>query len=297
MAETNIDYRDPRALVRTAWLAAHLTDPGLRIFDCTTYLKPAKPGSDLPYDIVSGRADYDKGHIPGAGFLDIQGELSDNSTRLRFMTPSADEFAVAMSRHGVGDGTRVILYSAGGIMWATRMWWMLRAFGFDNVAVLDGGWEKWQAEGRAVSTEACAYPPAAFVARPRPGMIVGKERVLAALREPGTVIVNALPPDLHAGKAPSRYGRPGRVPGSVNVPAGTLLDGKTKAFVPLTEAQARFAAAGIEKSKNVICYCGGGISATVDLFMLYQPGHDHITLYDASMGEWAKDQSLPIETD
>jgi thiosulfate/3-mercaptopyruvate sulfurtransferase len=297
MANENIEYRDPEALVQTDWLEAHLGDPRLRIFDCTTHLKPPEPGSDMPYLVVSGRPEYDAGHIPGAGFLDIQGELSDNTTKLRFTMPSADHFAAAMSRHGVGEGARVVLYSAGSIMWATRVWWMLRAFGFDHAAVLDGGWDKWRAEGRPVSTEPCKYSPAVFVSRPRPGMVVGKQQVSAALGNPATVIVNALPPDLHAGKTPSRYGRPGRVPGSVNVPAGTLLDSKTKAFVPLAQARARFDASGIEKSKDVICYCGGGISATVDLFLLYQLGHDRITLYDGSMGEWAKDQSLPIETD
>ena len=297
MADEAIKYREPEALMQTDWLAAHLGDPDLRIFDCTTYLKPAEPGSDLPYLIVSGRADYDAGHIPGAGFLDIQGELSDNTTRLRFAMPSADHFAAAMSRHGVGAATRVVLYSAGNIMWATRVWWMLRAFGFDRAAVLDGGWDKWRAEGRPVSTEPCAYQAAKFIARPRPEMVVGSRQVLAALGDSGTVIVNALPPDLHSGKSPSRYGRPGRVPGSANLPAGTLLDSNTKAFVPLAQARAKFDAVGAEKSTNVICYCGGGISATVDLFMLYQLGHDRITLYDGSMGEWAKDPALPIETD
>jgi thiosulfate/3-mercaptopyruvate sulfurtransferase len=174
---------------------------------------------------------------------------------------------------------------------------MLRAFGFDNAAVLDGGWEKWQAEGRPVSTAPCAYPPAKFVARPRPELFVGKEQVRAALADTGTVIVNALPPELHRGAGPSRYGRPGRVPGSVNVPAGRLLDRNTKTFVPLADAGVKFSAAGVESSKNVICYCGGGISATVDLFLLYQLGYKNLTLYDGSMGEWAKDNSLPIETD
>ncbi|SRR5579875_275865 len=297
MANEHIEYRDPKSIVQTDWLQAHLGDPNLRIFDCTTHLKPAEQGSDLPYLIVSGKADYDAGHIPGAGFLDIQGELSDNSTRLRFMMPSADHFAAAMSRHGVGETSRVVLYSAGSIMWATRVWWMLRAFGFDDAAVLDGGWDKWKAEGRPVATEPCKYPPAKFISRARPGMVVAKDQVLAELKNPATVIVNALPPDLHSGKTPSRYGRPGRVPGNVNVPAGTLLDPKTKAFVPPTQARARFDAAGIEKSKAVICYCGGGISATIDLFLLYQLGHDRLTLYDGSMGEWAKDESLPIEKD
>jgi thiosulfate/3-mercaptopyruvate sulfurtransferase len=297
MTEKTIAYHDPGALVQTDWLEAHCGDPDLRIFDCTTHLQRAEPGSEFPYLIVSGKADYDAGHIPGAGFLDIQGELSDNTTKLRFMAPSAGEFAAAMSRHGVGEGTRVVLYSAGNIMWATRVWWMLRALGFDNAAVLDGGWEKWRAEGRPVSTASCAYPKAEFIPRPRSGMFVGKEQVRAMLGDSGTVIVNALSPDLHAGKKPSRYGRPGRVPGSVNVPAATLLDSETKAFVPLDDASTKFEANGVAKSKNVVCYCGGGISATVDLFMLYQLGYKNLTLYDGSMGEWAKDESLPIETD
>jgi thiosulfate/3-mercaptopyruvate sulfurtransferase len=297
MPEDTIAYRDPNALVQTDWLAAHCADTKLRIFDCTTHLQPAEPGTDSPYRIVSGMADYDAGHIPGAGFLDIQGELSDNTTKLRFMLPSPDQFAAIIPRHGVGEGARVVLYSAGNIMWATRVWWMLRAFGFDNAAVLDGGWEKWRAEGRPVSTESCAYPAAKFIARPRPELFVGKERVRAVLGDSRTVIVNALSPDLHSGKGPSRYGRPGRVPGSVNVPAATLLDSRTKAFVPLADARTKFDATGVEKSKNVICYCGGGISATVDLFMLYQLGYQDLTLYDGSMGEWARDDSLPIETD
>ncbi len=297
MAENTIAYHDPNALVQTDWLEAHRSDANLRIFDCTTHLLPAQADTDAPYRIVSGKADYDAAHIAGAGFIDLQGELSDNTTKLRFMLPSAGQFAAVMSRCGVGEGTRVVLYSADGIMWATRVWWMLRAFGFDNAAILDGGWEKWHAEGRPVSTEPCAYPPATFVARPRPGLFVGKEQVRAALADTNTVIVNALPSELHRGTSPSRYGRPRRIPGSVNVPAGKLLDRNTKAFVPLADASTKFSAAGVETSKNVICYCGGGISATVDLFVLYQLGYEHLTLYDGSMGEWARDGSLPIETD
>jgi thiosulfate/3-mercaptopyruvate sulfurtransferase len=146
MAENTIRYHDPEALVQTDWLEAHRGDANLRIFDCTTHLLPAEADTGAPYRIVSGKAEYDAAHIPGAGFVDLQGELSDNTTKLRFMLPSAEQFAAVMSRCGVGEGTRVVLYSADGIMWATRVWWVLRAFGFDNAAVLDGGWEKWQAE-------------------------------------------------------------------------------------------------------------------------------------------------------
>lgn len=253
------EYRDPNAVVETAWLEEHLEDATLRIFDCTTHLKPAKPGSDLPYDIVSGKADYDAAHILGAGFLDLQEELSNNATSFRFMLPSAEQFAAAMSHHGVSDAHRVILYSAGGIMWATRVWWMLRAFGFDHVAVLNGGWEKWRAEGRPISTAPSSYPVATFTPRPRSGLFVDKDYVRARLGDGKTVMINALPTELHAGKTPSRYVRPGRVPGSVNVPAGELLDRETKTFVSLPDANDKFATAGVNPDKEVICYCGGDL--------------------------------------
>ena len=297
MAEQSLAYHDPDALVSTEWLAAHLNDPNLRIFDCTTHLRPAQPGTNAPYGIVSGREDYDKEHIPGAGFLDLQGELSDNSVKLRFMLPRAEDFAAAMSRHGVGDKSRVILYSAGAMMWATRVWWMLREFGFTNAAVLDGGWEKWKAEGRPVSSEPCHYAPAVFTPKPAAGLFVGKERVRAAMGDPKTVTINALPSELHSGKGPGPYGRPGRIPGSVNVPYGALIDRQTRALTSLAEADSKFETAGVDKSKNVICYCGGGIAASLDLFVLHQLGYRNLSLYDASMSEWARDESLPIETD
>jgi len=256
MAEKSIAYRDPHALVQTDWLAAHLNDPNLRIFDCTTHLRPPQEGSKAAYEIVSGRADYDAAHIPGAAFLDLQGELSDKSVKLRFMLPRAEDFAAAMSRHGVGDRSRVIVYCAGGMMWATRVWWMLSEFGFTNAAVLDGGWEKWNAEGRPVSSEPCRYSPAVFTPRPAVGMFVNKDRVRAAIGDSHTVTVNALPAELHSGKGPGPYGRPGRIPGSVNVPYSALIDRQTRALVPPAEAAAKFAAAGVDESKNVICYCG-----------------------------------------
>ena len=297
MAQQTLALHDPDALVQTDWLAAHLDDPNLRIFDCTTHLRPAQAGTNAPYGIVSGREDYDKEHIPGAGFLDLQGELSDNSVKLRFMLPRSAEFAAAMSRHGVNDNSRVILYCAGAMMWATRVWWMLREFGFTNAAVLDGGWEKWKAEGRPVSSEPCRYAPAVFTAKPAAGIFVGKDRVRAAMGDPKTVTLNALSAELHSGKGPGPYGRPGRIPGSVNVPYGALIDRQTRALTSMADAGVKFEAAGVEKSKNVICYCGGGIAASLDLFVLHQLGYRNLNLYDASMSEWARDESLPIETD
>ncbi|MBO0741651.1 MAG: sulfurtransferase [Hyphomicrobiaceae bacterium] len=290
--------RDPKALVSTQELATALGQANLRIYDCTTYLEPTPMGSEDPYIVVPGIRTFEEAHIPGADFLDLQGEFSDRSTRLRFMMPVTARLEEAFGYRGIGKGTRVVLYSIGSMMWATRFWWMLRSLGFDDASVLDGGLDKWKAESRPLeSGPAKGYPPAPFKARPRPGLFVDKSGVSAALEDGRTVIVNALGPQFHQGLEPSRYGRPGRIPGSVNVPAAQLVNAKGKDFVALSDAAAKFARQGISKDKRVVCYCGGGISATIDLFMLHQLGYDNLTLYDGSMGEWAKDQALPIETD
>ena len=288
--------RDPKALISTAELAAALGDPALRLFDCSTTTVPPPPGSDVPYIAVPGLPAFEAAHIPGADFLDIQGEFSDQGTKLRFMMAPIAQMEAAFGRHGVGPGSRVVLYSAGSMMMSTRFWWMLRALGCD-AAVLDGGIDKWRAEGRAVDSGAPrGYPAALFRATPRPGMFTDRAAVQAALHRPGTVIVNALNDELHRGSAPSRYGRPGRIPGSVQVSAATLIDPATKGFTTLADAQQKFTAQGVAADRHVICYCGGGISATIDLFLLHQLGYDDLTLYDGSMGEWAPDPALPIET-
>jgi thiosulfate/3-mercaptopyruvate sulfurtransferase len=285
-------------LISTVELAGILDRPNLRLFDCTTYLEPAPEGSDVPYIAVPGHHTFAAGHIPGADFLDLQGEFSDSRTALRFMMPDIAQLEAAFGRHGVDANSRVVLYSIGTPMWATRFWWMLKSLGFDNAAVLDGCFDKWKAEQRPVETGAAkGYPPATFTAKPRPGFFVGKDEVLAAVRDHSAVVVNALGPQFHKGREPSRYGRPGRIPGSCNVSAATLLDPSTRTFVQLADAEAKFATQGLRKDKRVIAYCGGGISATVDLFLLHRLGYDNLTLYDASMGEWAKDTALPIETD
>jgi thiosulfate/3-mercaptopyruvate sulfurtransferase len=284
-------------LITTAELAGILDQPDLRLFDCTTYLEYQPEGSGIPYIAVPGRHTFEEAHIPGADFLDLQGEFSQQSIELHFMMPATAQLEAAFGRHGIAANSRVVLYSIGSAMWATRFWWMLRSLGFENVAVLDGGLDKWKAEGRAIETgPAKSYPPAMFIAKPRAGYFIDKHETLGASADRDTVVVNALGPQFHKGLEPSRYGRPGRIPGSVNVSAATLFDPATKAFVPSAEAEAKFAAQGVARDKRVIAYCGGGISATIDLFLLHRLGYDNLSLYDGSMGEWAKDESLPIET-
>jgi thiosulfate/3-mercaptopyruvate sulfurtransferase len=286
--------RHPEALVSTGWLAAHLDDADLRIFECTTWLRPTGPDENVPYHPEAGRADYESGHIPGAGFLDLPGELSRQDGAVHFMMLPPERFAAAMGRHGIGDGTRVVLYSRDRAMWATRVWWMLHATGFE-AAVLDGGFEKWLAEGRAVSSAPCTYAPATFTPRPQPGLMLDKDAVLRAIDDRGTCLVNTLTGTDFRGEQPSRYGRPGRIPGSVNLPWPELTDPEGGTFIPLEQVQERLAAIGVEHADRVVCYCGGGISATEALFLLHRLGHTELALYDASMAEWARDDSLPIE--
>ena len=291
-------FKNPQYLVETDWLEAHLDDPNLRIFDCTVYLTnyfDESAGRKL--EIVSGRSQWEQGHIPGSGFADLMNELSDPENKRFFAPmPPAGQFAEAMSRYGVGPGTRVVLYDDMVNIWAARIWWMLRYFGFDDAAVLNGGWKKWTSEGRPTSTEPPAYPPAQFVARPRPSLVATKDEVLAAIGTDATCIVNALDADEYAGRGPVRYGRPGHIPTSTNVSFLSVLDPETNAYLPPERLWELFAAGRALEKERVITYCGGGIAASGDALLLTLLGAENVALYDGSMTEWAADSSLPLVT-
>ena len=288
-----MSFARPQHLVETDWLAQHLEDPGVRVLECTVFLQPADvPGGTR---VESGRAKWAEGHIPGAGFIDLQDELSDRTSTLRFMMPPAAQFAEAMGRAGVGAGVRVILYDRNVTMWATRIWWMLRAFGFDDAAVLNGGFRKWSLEGRPVATDAGTRPARTFTPRPRPALMTDKTGVLGALAGSGACVLNALSEEQHRGTGGNTYGRPGRIAGSVNVAARDLVDPKTHAYLPADVLRAKFQAAGVLDARRVVTYCGGGIAASSDAFILTLLGRDDVAIYDASLSEWANDPTLPME--
>ncbi|MBT4046114.1 MAG: sulfurtransferase [Rhodospirillaceae bacterium] len=284
------DYKRGEFLVETEWLANHLDDPKVRIFDCTTHLVP---DPDKVFRVESGLADYQAGHIPGAGYLDLQADLSDPAGTYRFTTPGPEAFAAALGAKGLGDDYRVVLYSTAAVSWATRIWWMLYAYGFENAAILNGGWQKWQAEGRAVSTDDCTYSPATFMPSHQPGRIIDRDAVLAALGDDHAVVVNALTKAQHEGTSKAHYGRPGGITGSVCLPALDLVAGDNT-FLTSSELEAKFAETGIGMDQRVLTYCGGGVAATVDSFALTLLGHDDVGIYDASLSEWANDDSLPM---
>ncbi|WP_112322428.1 sulfurtransferase [Oceanibium sediminis] len=287
-------FQDTNALVSANWLQAHLSDPDLRIFDCTSYLRYGE-SEDHPYRYISGRADYDAGHIPGAVHLDLQGAFSDPHSPFLMTLPPASAAAEAFARHGVAEGTRVVLYARDSMQRATRFWWMLRWLGFDDAAVLDGGYNHWVAEGRPISTARGGYPRGSFSPIPRPEVFAGKNEVLAAIGTPDTCLINALNSSLHRGEDAS-YGRPGHIPGSVNIPAASLLNPQTFEMLSPGQLAKVFESAGITHGKRIITYCGGGIAATLDAFCLHHLGHRNVSVYDNSMSEWAADPDLPMET-
>ncbi|MEZ5739006.1 MAG: sulfurtransferase [Burkholderiaceae bacterium] len=292
---SEVRFQHPECLISPEALAEQLDDPALRLFDCTTYLvETAGPGS--PYRVVSGRADYERHHLPGAAFLDLQAELSDADSPFRFTLPALDVLAQRFAAAGIGEGVRVVLYSRGNPQWATRVWWMLRAVGFDDAAILDGGFDLWEAQGRPLPGGVVRFAPAVWPALPtRAGLFVGRDEVLAACDDAGASVINALSAELHRGDS-NRYGRAGRIPGSINVPAQSLRDPQSGRLLEPAAIRSLFEAAGVTPDQRSVIYCGGGIAATLDAFVLYQLGHLEVAVYDHSLNEWANDHALPMQT-
>ena len=204
------------------------------------------------------------------------------------MAPSGVQFAEALGRHGVDDGTSVVVYDANNTMWAPRVWWLLRAFGFDNAAVLNGGWKKWQAEGRPVSTAMVERPSATFIAHPRPELFADKDDVLRELDNPNAAcLINTLGESSFKSE---------RIPSSINLPYMSLVDPDTGAYLPADMLRDKFAQEGILSRERVILYCGAGISATSDALILTLLGVSNIAVYDGSMQEWTADDKLPVQT-
>lgn len=281
----------PNILVTTDWLEQQLHEPDLRILDCSVSMEIADDG----YRFVSGRPEYDKAHIPGSVFIDVLTELADADNPIPMMMPAAERIAELMAERGVGEGTRVIVYDRGNHAWAARVWWALRYCGFDNAAILDGGWQKWQKEGKPVSPEPGRHPRAAFKPEPRPELLTDKNEVRAAIENDTVALIHALSPEDFSGEA-NRYSRPGRIPGSENVFCQSLVDPESGTYLPLEELRKRFAATRAPDSERAITYCGGGIAASSDAFVLTLLGHDNVAVYDGSLSEWTADPDMPMET-
>lgn len=283
-----MNYAHPEYLVEPEQLAQRLGEPGLRILDATVFLVPAKPG----FRAESGKARYDQTHIPGAVFMDLIHAFSDTSTGLGFSLPEVGVLADALGALGINESDDVVIYSSGHMMWATRALWLLRYVGHQRMAVLNGGFRRWQAEGFPVSTEPHSYAASRYTPVPHPEVFVDLAGMQSALGTAGVCTVNALSADVYAGTGEMHYGRRGHIPGSLNLHYEELMeDGK---FRSAEDLQAALAARGMLAADRVITYCGGGISATIDAFACLLAGKREVAVYDGSMSEWVRDPSRPL---
>jgi len=276
-------------LVTAEWLSQHLNDPNLVVLDCTVLVEPNDDGS---VQVVSGRANYNSGHIPTAGFADLMGDLSDGDSPLQFAVPTPEQFAAAMGALGVGDDSRIVLYDGGNSVWAARVWWMLRWIGFDRAALLDGGVGVWTAEGRPLSTEPANRPVQELSAAPRPELISDHDEVFAAMDNDAINLIDALPPSHFRGEF-VMYERSGHIPGASNVPSSELLD-ESGHYRSQDELAAMFDG---ERDARAITYCGGGIAASSNAFIMTRLGFTDVAVYIASLQEWAADFDNPLVTD
>jgi thiosulfate/3-mercaptopyruvate sulfurtransferase len=276
-------------LVSADWLEQNLDAPDLVVLDATVIVQPDGSGGFLS---VSGRPSYESGHIPTAGFADLFGDLSDGDSPHEFTRPSPEQFAAAMEALGVSDDSRVVLYDASGSVWAARVWWMLRWIGFDRAALLDGGLSAWTAGDRPLSTEPVSRPAGQLSVNHRPELFADRDEVLASIDDDAVTLIDSLPPAYFRGEA-TMYDRPGHIPGAVNVPVFSALD-ETGRYRPLDEAASIFEG---DRDARAINYCGGGIAASSNAFVMTRLGFTNVAVYDASLQEWTADPDLPMEID
>ena len=274
-------------LVSATWLREHLNDPDLVDIDAAVLVE-----SDGSGDMVSvnGRASYEGGHIPTAVFADCMGDLSDTDSPLEFAVPSPEQFAAAMGALGVGDDSRVVLYDTNSMSWAARVWWMLRWIGFDRAALLDGGLDAWKAAGGSVSTEPVSPTAKSVTVKLRPELIADQDEVRASIDNESVNLIDSLPEPHYRGEW-AMYDRPGHITGASNVPVTSLFDESGK-FRSHDELDALFES---DRETRSITYCGGGIAASADAFVMTRLGFTDVAVYGASLQEWAANPDNPMD--
>lgn len=276
----------PGPLVSTEWLTEHLSDPDLKILDCTWHHESTN---------LDGRTQYRGRHLPGAVHFDID-HVADKSTALPHMLPSAADFAKKVGLLGVGDGDRVVVYdrNCGGSA-AARVWWMFRVFGYDNVAVLDGGYGKWVAEKRATEMSPVRPEPNSFTATFSPTLVRTLDQMQANLATGGEQVLDARGPAKFDGSQEDVFPvkKHGHIPNAINVPWGDFIIPDNGAFIPAEAIAARFAAAGVDLSRPIVVTCASGTISCVLALALYLIGTKAAAVYDGSWAEWGLADDTP----
>ena len=282
-----MSYKNPHYLIESSELMEKINDPNLRVFDTSVFLEASENG----YSAESGRALYEKGHIPNAGFIDLTIEWSDTSGSLNFTIPQSDKLSEAIGLSGINKDHEVILYSSGNLMWATRAWWCLHFAGHNNIRVLNGSLSNWINQNLPIETGLRTYSPEIFVGEPNENVFSDTAQVESAAKN-GVCVINALSRSIYEGTGDFYYARRGHIPESHLLFYGDLV--KHDFFLPSDELKVVLEEKGLYENKPIITYCGGGIAATIDAFAYKLLGYSHISVYDGSMSEWIQSESRPL---
>lgn len=283
-------------LVETSWLAEHLNDPHIRIVDMRGYVRTVEHDGVQDALYVGARDEYERGHIPGAVYIDWSSDIIDPNDSVEAQIAPPDRFAHLMEQLGIGDQHLVVAYDAHpASQFATRLWWALNYYGHDQVVILNGGLPKWQRENRPIVEAIPAYPPTTFTPVVQPQLRATAQDILAMLGQRDVTLIDAREPALYTGEIVRGHGRPGHIPGALNIPREELIDPVTGTFRSNDELNQIFSSAGVSPQEHVVAYCNGGVTATTILFSLAMLGYPKLTNYDGSWNEWGKRQDLPTE--